>query len=208
MKLDDGEYLLRLSRAALTLWLDEGLTATPPNPLPDELRIRRAMWVSLYTHPHHIHCASMGVLHDPPLITEAAINAAILLARPEHGQNPPLTGAELRESTLELSIASELQPLDPDDLTALPDQIVPGRHGVVMEDDERRVILPPHAVVAPPPTMCRFLDEVCERCGLRPEFWRHPDTTLATFTTETFAERWPMGEIERQTEALAARVEG
>ena len=208
MKLDDGEYLLRLSRAALTLWLEDGLTTTPPDPPPEDLRIRRAMWVSLYTHPHHIHRASMGVLHGPPRIIEAAINAAILLARPEHGQTPPLSGSELCESTLELSIASELQPLEPDDLTALTTHIVPGRHGVVMEDDERRVILPPHAVVAPPPTMSRFLDEVCERCGLDPEFWRHPDTTLATFTTETFAERWPMGEIERRAETLAAEVEG
>jgi AMMECR1 domain-containing protein len=206
MNLDDGEYLLRLSRAALTLWLEEGLTTTPPDPLPDELRVRRPMWVSLYTHPHHIHCASMGVLHDPPAITEAAINAAILLARPEHNRVSPLSSADLRESTLELSIASELRPLEAEDRVLLAEHIVPGRHGVVMEDDERRVILPPHAVVTPPPTMPRFLDEVCERCGLAPEFWRQPDTAVATFTTETFAERWPMGEIERQTIALAAGV--
>ena len=204
MNVDDGAYLLRLSRAALTLWVEEGLTTKPPDPPPEELRLRRAMWVSLYTHPHHVHRASMGVLHDPPLLTEAAINAAILLARPEHGAALPLTPGNLREATLELSIASALNPLKLNDPSSVATQIVAGRHGVVMEDDERRVILPPQVVVTSLPTMARFLDDVCERCGLDPEFWHHPDTTLSTFTVETFAELWPMGEVDLRAEHLAA----
>ena len=207
MNLDDGAYLLRLSRAALSLWVEEGLTTRPPDPPPEELRVRRGMWVSLYTHPHHVHRASMGVLHDPPLLTEAAINAAILLARPEHGAAVPLTTDDLRQATLELSIASELNPVKRNDPASVATQIVAGRHGVVMEDDERRVILPPQVVVEPRPTMARFLDDVCARCGLDPEFWRQPETILSTFTVQTFAELWPTGEIDLRTEHLAAGVE-
>jgi AMMECR1 domain-containing protein len=195
MNIEDGEFLLRLGRAALTLWLEEGLTTEPPDYLPDQVQIHRGMWMSMYSHPHHIHRASMGVLHDPPAIVEATINASILLARPDHGVTPEITAEELAISTLELSVASELKPLAQDSATEMIRRIVPGRHGVIMEDDERRVILPPHVVVSPPPTIPRFLDSVCERCGLAPEFWRQPDTVLATFTMEAFVELSPMGEI-------------
>ena len=198
MKIEDGEFLLRLGRAALTLWLEEGLTTEPPDDLPEEVKIRRGMWMTLYGYPHHVHRASMGVLHDPPAIAEAAINASLLLARPETGITPQITFNELATSTLELSIASELTHLAPDDATDMANLIVPGRHGVILEDEERRVILPPHVVVTSPPTMPRFLDTVCERCGLDPEFWRHPDTVIATFTVEVFAELAPMGEIVRR----------
>ncbi|HEX9592903.1 MAG TPA: AMMECR1 domain-containing protein [bacterium] len=195
MKIEDGEFLLRLGRAALTLWLEEGLTTAPPDDLPDEVQIRRGMWMSLYGYPHRMHRASVGVLHDPPAIVEAAINASILLARPETGGTPQITVADLAASTLELSITSKPTPLALDDATEMVTRIVPGRHGVIMEDEQRRVILPPHIVVTTPPTMPRFLDRICERCGLDPEFWRHPDTVVATFTIEVFAELWPVGEI-------------
>jgi uncharacterized protein (TIGR00296 family) len=198
MMIDDGEFLLRLGRAALTLWLEDGLTTEPPDDLPDEVQIRRGMWMTLHGYPHHIHRASMGVLHDPPTIAEAAINASILLARPETGITPPITLDELTTSTLELSIASELTPLAPDDAADMATLIVPGRHGVILEDEQRRVILPPHVVVTTPPTMPRFLDNVCQRCGLDPAFWRHPDTVVATFTVDIFAELWPMGEVVRR----------
>ena len=195
MNIEDGEFLLRLGRAALTLWLEEDLTTEPPHDLPDSVKIRRGMWVSLYGYPHHIHRASMGVLHDPPEVVEAAMNASLLLAQPDSGITPQITIEELATSTLELSIASELTPLAPDDAAEMATRIVPGRHGVILEDEERRVILPPHVVVTAPRTMPGFLDNVCERCGLKPEFWRQPDTLIATFTIEVFAELWPMGQI-------------
>jgi AMMECR1 domain-containing protein len=207
MKIEDGEFLLRLGRAALTLWLEEGLTTKPPDALPDEMQIRRGMWISLYSHPQRIHRASMGVLHDPPAIVEAAINASILLAQPENGVTPEISLEELSASTLEISVASELTPLAQDDARSMTTRIVPGRHGVILEDDERRVILPPHVVVAPPPTIPRFLDTMCQQCGLDPEFWRRPDTMVATFTMEVFAELWPMGEIVHR-ETLEAGTAG
>ncbi len=192
MDTDDGAYLLRLARAALTLWLEEGVQCTPPVP-PEGMEIRRAMWVSLYTYPDHTHRGAMGVLHAPPTVVEAAVNAAILLGR--HPQGRPVTAETLGEHTLELSIASEPTPLSAGSVEAA---VVPGRHGVVIEDDDRRLVLPPPALASATAPLASILDQACERCGLGATFWRRSGTEIAAFTVDTFAEQWPVGPVERR----------
>jgi len=198
METDDGAYLLRLARAALTLWVEEGMQCAPPEP-PDGMEIRRAMWVSLYSYPDHTHRGAMGVLHEPPPVVEAAINAAILLAR--HPQGQPITAETLVSHTLEVSIASKPTPLSAGSVEAA---VVPGRHGVVIEDDDRRLVLPPPALTASPTSLPGILDQACARCGLGATFWRQPETGIATFTVDTFAEQWPVGAVDRRAPGAVA----
>lgn len=192
MEIDDGSYLLRLARAALTLWVEDGIECTPPDP-PDGMEIRRAMWVSLYTYPEHAHRGAMGVLYDPPPVIEAAVNAAILLAR--HPQGQPVTAETVANHTLEISIASKPSPLSTGSVEAA---VVPGLHGVVIEDADRRLVLPPPALTTTAAALPSILDQACERCGLGAAFWRRPGTEIATFTVDTFAEQWPVGEVDRR----------
>ncbi len=191
MEIDDGSYLLRLARAALTLWVEDAIECAPPEP-PDGMEIRRAMWVSLYTYPDHAHRGAMGVLYDPPTVVEAAVNAAILLGR--HPQGQPVTAETVANHTLEISIASKPNPLSTESVEAA---VVPGRHGVVIEDDDRRLVLPPPALTTAT-TLPSILDQACERCGLGAAFWRRPETEIATFTVDTFAEQWPVGAVDRR----------
>ncbi|RMF88383.1 MAG: AMMECR1 domain-containing protein [Nitrospirae bacterium] len=193
MEIDDGAYLVRLARAALTLWVEEGLATRPPEP-PEGLTLRRALWVGLYAYPDRAHWGSMGVLNDPPTVVEATVNAALLLGR-QPQQGPPLTPEALAGHTLELSITSEPAPVAAEAVEAA---VVPGRHGVVIEDAHRRLVLPPPALLSPSAPLPGFLDEVCERCGLPASFWRRPEAEVATFTVECFAEAWPVGPVVRR----------
>jgi len=198
MENDDGAYLLRLARAALTLWVEEEMQCAPPE-TPDGMEIRRAMWVSLYTYPDHTHRGAMGILHEPPPVVEAAVNAAILLAR--HPQGQPITVETLASHTLEISIASKPTPLPAGSVEAA---VVPGRHGVVIEDDDRRLVLPPPALTTTATALPGILDQACERCGLGATFWRQPETDIATFTVDTFAEQWPVGEVDRRAPGVVS----
>jgi len=198
METDDGAYLLRLARAALTLWVEEGVQCTPPEP-PDGMAIRRVMWVSLYSYPDHVHAGSMGVLHEPPTVVEAAVNAAILLGR--HPQGEPITATNLANHTLEISVASEPTPVSRGSVEAA---VVPGLHGVVIEDGDRRLVLPPPALTTPAATLADLLDRACSRCGLGSVFWRRPETAVATFTVDIFAEQWPVGEVGRRAPGAVA----
>jgi len=193
MDTDDGAYLLRLARAALTLWVEEGVKCPPPAP-PEGMAVRRVLWVSLYSYPDHLHWGSMGVLHEPPMVVEAAVNAAILLAR--HPQGEPLTAATVANYTLEISIASEPTPVT---RSCVEVGVVPGLHGVVIEDADRRLVLPPPAL-----TLSDLLDRACERCGLGAFFWRRPETEVATFTVDIFAEQWPVGAVGRRAPSTMA----
>ena len=94
---------------------------------------------------------------------------------------PPLTPAEWLDVTLEISILSPPRMGRPEDLT-------PGRHGVILELEHRRGLLLPQVAVEEEFPREEFLEAVSRKAGLPRGAWSDPRTKIYFFEAEVFGD--------------------
>ncbi len=109
-------------------------------------------------------------------VARAAASAATHDARFE-----PVTLAELRGIAIEISVLGPLAPIRAED-------VVVGRHGLVVERSGRRGLLLPQVPLEWGWDRLAFLDHTCGKAGLPASSWQHPETRLLAFTAEVFGE--------------------
>jgi AmmeMemoRadiSam system protein A len=116
---------------------------------------------------------------EEPLVATVARMA--VAAAFEDGRFPPLRAPELPGVRLEISVLSPLEPIRPED-------VVVGRHGLLIGRGGRRGVLLPQVPVAHGWDRETFLGHLCAKAGLPAEAWRDPAVELAGFTARFFAE--------------------
>lgn len=94
----------------------------------------------------------------------------------------PVRPPELSQIEIELSILSRVFPIT-------HEEIVPGRHGLVVSHGPFRGVLLPQVALEFRWQALRFLEETCVKAGLVRDAWRDPDTAVEAFTAEVFSER-------------------
>lgn len=115
---------------------------------------------------------------ETPLIStlrRTAVSAAISDPR-----FPPMTPSELERSQVELSVVSPLCPLE------RPEDIVIGRHGVVVRQGRRSGVYLPSVAPRLGWNAVQLLEETSRKAGLAADAWR--TATVQLFTTLTFGE--------------------
>lgn len=93
---------------------------------------------------------------------------------------PPLTAAELKGLSLEISVLTPLEPV----LDAR--EIVVGKHGLYIVYGARRGLLLPQVATEQGWDRETFLDQTCWKAGLPPGAWRDPQAKLYKFGAEVF----------------------
>ncbi len=116
---------------------------------------------------------------EEPLVATVARMA--VAAAFEDGRFAPLRAPELPGVRLEISVLSPLEPIRPED-------VVVGRHGLLIGRGGRRGVLLPQVPVEHGWDKETFLVRLCAKAGLPPEAWRDPAAELAAFTARVFAE--------------------
>ncbi len=95
----------------------------------------------------------------------------------------PITGAELPELAIEISVPSALEPC-PDPLS-----LVPGLHGIVIRQGRLSGCFLPRVASEHGWSPEEFLSKCCTlKAGLAPDAWRLGDTRVFWFTAEVFSE--------------------
>jgi AmmeMemoRadiSam system protein A len=97
---------------------------------------------------------------------------------------PPVREDELASLTIEVSLLTPLEWLDP---AAIPAAVVVGLHGLVIEKGPFRGLLLPQVASERAWTAGRFLDETCRKAGLPPGAWRE-GARVARFAALVFGE--------------------
>ena len=92
----------------------------------------------------------------------------------------PVTMAEAAEVKIEISILSPLRVVTPED-------VVVGKHGLVVTQGSRRGLLLPQVAVEWEWDRQTFLAQTCLKAGLDPDAWRQ-GAELQAFTAEVFGE--------------------
>ena len=149
--------------------------------LPDlpELQVPGAVFVTLSRNGQLRGCIGTTSARLPlcQAVSELAFAAAF-----QDRRFMPVEAGELKELRLEISVLSPLKSIDS------AEEIVPGKHGVVVRRGGRSGLFLPQ-VWKQLPDKEHFLNVLCtEKAGLPADCWRQPGTELLIFTVHSFSE--------------------
>jgi AmmeMemoRadiSam system protein A len=122
------------------------------------------------------------VVSDRPLVE--VVWRVTILAATEDSRFAPVVREELDELRLEISVLSEPRRLG----IADPDQIEPGRDGVMVRRGRRQGLLLPQVATEQRWDAAALLAAVCRKAGLPDDAWRRADCELYVFQADVFGE--------------------
>ncbi len=95
----------------------------------------------------------------------------------------PVTEDELNDLEIEISVLSEPFPM------TNYDDIVLGKHGLIVEESGRRGLLLPQVPIEHNMTKEEYLSAICQKAGLPSMLWREKQLNLQAFTANVFSEK-------------------
>ncbi len=171
-------------RAALQLARTAVVEAVSHRKLPDVFpregifAERRGVFVTLHVRKRLKGC--IGVIEANEPLGEAIVRCAAGAAV-EDPRFAPIKTEQLGELSIEISLLSPLEPIDPESIEI-------GLHGLFLRLHAQRGLLLPQVAIEHRLTRQQFLEETCRKAGLRRESWRDPEARLFGFTCEVFSE--------------------
>lgn len=178
---EQKEKLLQIARDTITLYLKEGKIFKPQVDDP-KLKEYRGLFVTLRTDGDLRGC--MGdMMGDKPLylgVVERALSA--LRDDPRFSFNR-LTEEDLDDIHIEISVLSPLREVDS------ADEIIPGKHGVLVEKGFRGGVYLPQVATEMGWDKEEFLNSLCaHKAGLPMDCWKTGKCRMKIFTAEVFEE--------------------
>jgi uncharacterized protein len=174
----DRRELLRIARATLREHLSTGYLP-PGSPHRKTLLAPGGAFVTIHVDGALRGC--MGRIEaDKPLYL--AVEELTVAAATRDPRFDPLRLEDLKETRLTVSLLSAPEKVS-------PEQIVLGKHGLVVTRGPRRGLLLPEVATEHGFTVEQFLDETCAKAGLPHGAWREPETRVEVFTADVFAEQ-------------------
>jgi len=176
--------LLQIARDAATTALADKRRINPRLPkynLTDRMQQKGAAFVTLKNHGRLRGCIGRFVAQGPLVdcVVDNAINAA---TRDYRFATNPVTAGEMKDITVEISILSPIRRIKG------ADQIVLGKHGVILSRGMKRSVYLPQVATETGWDLETFLSRLSRKAGLPPEAWKQQGTRLEVFTAEVFGE--------------------
>jgi uncharacterized protein len=173
----ERELLLKLAHDSIELALagrDRDLDLSPPSP---HLAEPRGAFTTLHLQGKLRGCIGYILPVESLYKTIAATARAAAFEDPRF---EPVTLAEAPGLKVEISVLSVPQPIR-------PDEVVVGRHGLIVSGGGRRGLLLPQVPTEWEWDRETFLAQTCLKAGLPPDAWQH-GAQLQGFTAEVFGE--------------------
>ena len=172
---EERELLLRLAHRSIELALEgRGIDLTPPTA---HLAESRGAFTTLHLEGELRGCIGFVL---PIQSLYAAVAESARAAAFDDPRFQPVTPAEAQHLKIEISVLSPLQPIR-------PEEVVVGRHGLVVTQGNRRGLLLPQVPIEWKWDRETFLGQTCLKAGLSEDAWQH-GAQLQAFTAEVFGE--------------------
>jgi AmmeMemoRadiSam system protein A len=171
----ERELLLRLAHRSIEAAAEEReLEISLPS---DHLAECRGAFTTLHLYGRLRGCIGYVFPTSPLYRTVAETARAAALDDPRF---QPVGAEEVMLLKVEISVLSPLRPIG-------PEEIVIGKHGLVVTQGSRRGLLLPQVPVEWNWNAETFLAQTCLKAGLTPDAWRY-GAELQAFTAEVFGE--------------------
>jgi len=173
---EDRALLLRTAHHAIETALGQQPSLALPK-APAHLHEPRGAFTTLYLAGRLRGCIGYVAAVKPLIqtVAESAVSAAF-----HDPRFPGVTAQEAPHLQIEISVLSLPQAIR-------PEQIIPGRHGLVVSQGSRRGLLLPQVAEEQGWDAPTFLAQTCIKAGLPADAWRK-DATIEAFTAEVFGE--------------------
>jgi hypothetical protein len=173
---EDRRRLLQEARRAVSDAL-AGRSAVPAEP-EGVLGLRAGVFVSIHSHGELRGC--IGHLDgDQPLAAVVARSA--VAAATEDPRFAPVTSAELNACEIEISVLGPIEAVED------VDDIVVGRHGLIVEQSWHRGLLLPQVAREQRWDRDTFLARTCAKAGLPGDAWKR-GAKILRFEAEVFSD--------------------
>ncbi len=179
LTLEEKQYLLTIAREAIAAAF-EGQRYTPPPPPSEKLKEHYGVFVTLTIDGKLRGC--IGLVEGIKPLFEGVVDMALAAAF-EDPRFPPLQPEELPQVDIEISVLSRLQRVNG------PEDIVVGKHGILIQSQGHRGLLLPQVAVEYGWDAEIFLSQTCVKAGMPGDCWQHPDTEIYVFSAEIFDEK-------------------
>ncbi len=178
---DEQREILSFARLALEHVVREGKVVTwPPHGMPVSPRLLQPQGAFVSLHRGSALRGCVGFIEPMRPLVAAVMENAVSAACKDF-RFPPIEPEELPAVDVEVSVMGLLVPV-------APEEVEPGRHGLVIESGGRRGLLLPQVATEQQWGRDMFLRQVCLKAGLREDAWRNTDAKLFAFTAQVFGE--------------------
>ena len=173
------EELLKLVRDTITLYLNEGKTLE--RDLEDEVfKTVMGVFVTL-RYDHQLRGCIGNIVGTKPLYLGARDMA--IAASTRDSRFRPVTKDELADIHIEISVLSPLKKI------ISPEEIVMGKHGVLVRSNFRSGVYLPQVATETGWSKEEFMNSLCsQKAGLAPDAWKKGECDIYIFSAEVFQE--------------------
>lgn len=187
-----GEAAVALARSAVRSEVYGSETMRiPPDPRFVE---PSGAFVTLNTHPSGDLRGCIGYPMPSMPLGEAIVGSA--RAACHDPRFPPLSGSEVDGVTVEVTVLTVPAEIEFSDPSELPEKVVVGRDGLIIEYGGRRGLLLPQVPVEYGWDAGTYLEHLSMKAGMPPDAWMLPGVRLWVFGGEVWTERYPGGPAE------------
>ncbi len=182
---EQGQFLVKLAREAITVYLKEGRVIPIPETEDTVMHENRGVFVTLNKE----NCLRGCIGYPEPVmpLINAVVDAAISAAVRDPRFNC-VTLEELETIELELSVLTKPELIHVDDPTEYLDNIIIGEDGLIVESGPYRGLLLPQVATEWGWNKEEFLSNTCNKAGLSSECWLGRDVKIYKFSSEIFEE--------------------
>ncbi|HPB59137.1 MAG TPA: AmmeMemoRadiSam system protein A [Candidatus Saccharicenans sp.] len=177
--LNDQEkiFLLKLARETLNLYLEKGRwpEVSPDNP---KLTRKQGVFVTLKVNGELRGCIGYPLPVKP--LYQAVMEMAVAAATEDY-RFPPLSPEELDQLSIEISVLTRPKKVN------RPEEVVVGRHGIIISKGYNQGLLLPQVPVEYGWDLETYLSHGCLKAGLPPDEWRR-GVNIEVFEAQVFSE--------------------
>jgi uncharacterized protein len=176
---DEMQILLKAARDSITsLFVDKEIQ-TPDYEKYPNLKLKAGAFVTLKEHEDLRGCIGYIISQEPLfyIVCEAAQSAAIRDPRFH-----PLQRGEIDKIEIEISV------LSPPFKMNSYDDIVIGKHGLILDDLGRKGLLLPQVPIEHNMNKEQYLNAICQKAGLPGSAWKTKQLNIKLFTAKVFSE--------------------
>jgi uncharacterized protein (TIGR00296 family) len=186
---EEGVFLVKIARKAIETYVTENTVIEPLSETLEKLKRPGMAFVTIerYSRGRELR-GCIGFLQPVSPLVKTVINAAIAAAT-EDPRFLPLTKEELDDIVVEVSILSIPK------LVKNVDEIIVGKHGLLIYRGWRSGTLLPQVPIEYCWDRETFLAECCLKAGLDPDCWLDTRTRIYVYEARIFYEKTPRGEI-------------